>query len=180
MRTLNTLTRGVAAIGAAGLLSISLAAMASAEPTDKTNDPAYWVAALEDEGFLNVECEKDDTGLTTPTWVADADYLLVVLKAGSDDPATEDEDESNTLFPFVEKGEELTTQEIDGKSLDISHIITCTGDEPEEPETPEEPEGPIVETDIVETGSATPAALGGVTVLAGLGLAAALRRKGQI
>ncbi|MFC7490034.1 MULTISPECIES: hypothetical protein [unclassified Knoellia] len=183
MSTKTTVARSAAALCAAGMLSLGLATTATAEPIDNTNSVEYWEAFLEDEGFVNPVCEKDDTGLDTSTWVSDGDYLIVVLKAGSGD-------EENTVFGIdeddnfvgVEEGEELETSS--GKG--ISHIITCDADQETEtpdptPSTPGEPTGPIVETDIVESGvSTTPIALGGAALLAGVGASVlVLRRKGQ-
>ena len=180
---MTTISRSAAALCAAGMMSLGFAATASAEPTDNTNSEAYWEAFLEDEGFVNPVCDKDDTGLDTSTWVADGDYLIVVLKAGSGEDENTvygiDEDDN---FVGVEEGEELETN--DGK--DISHIITCDADKETEtpkptPSEPGEPTGPIVETDIVESGAGSaPVALGGAALLAGVGASVlVMRRKGQ-
>lgn len=184
MSITSTIARGATAVVAAGLLSVGFATASSAEPNeDNSNHPAFWEAALTEEGFVNVECSKDDKSRDTDTWISDGDYLAVILKAGSgpQENTVFGYDEENDEWIGVEKGDELTTI----TEKDISHIITCTADtedEPENPGEPEEPGGPIVETDIVESGSNTPALLGGAAALAGLGLAgaAAARRKGQI
>ncbi|WP_404380261.1 hypothetical protein LL946_10150 [Knoellia locipacati] len=181
---MRTIGRGVAVAAAAGLLSLGFATTASAEPNaDNPNNVEYWEAWLTEEGFENVECEKiHDEGLDTDTWVSDGDYLLVVLKAGSDQST---DDGENTVFGVDEdgnvegvlEGDELSTES--GK--DISHIITCTGDMEEEPTpTPTRPTGPVVETDVPASDSSSmPVLLGGAAVLAGAGLVAgAMRRRG--
>lgn len=188
MRHFTMISRGLVAAGVAGLMSVGFAGTALAESnTDNPNHEAYWEAWLEEEGFVNVDCEKiHDEGLDSSTWTSDGDYLLVVLKAGSEESS---EGDPNTVFGDVEEGDVLETE--DGK--DISHIIVCTGEEEGETSTPTPtptpttsaprptPSGPMVETDVPETGgSTTPAILGGAAVLAGLGLAAgAMRRRGE-
>lgn len=183
MRHFTMISRGLAAAGVAGLMTVGFAGTALAEPnTDNPNHEAYWEAWLEEDGFVNVDCEKIlDEGLDTSMWTSDGDYLLVVLKAGSEQSS---EGDPHTLYWDVEEGDELETD--DGK--DISHIIVCTGEEEETstptPTTPAPkptPSGPIVETDVPQSGSSTtPAILGGAAVLAGLGLAAgAMRRRGE-
>ncbi len=189
MFQMSTIGRGVAVAAAAGLLSLGFATTASAESnSDNPNHVEYWEAWLTEEGFENVMCEKiHDEGLDTSEWTSDGDYLLVVLKAGSDESS---EGDPNTLFPDVEEGDVLETE--DGK--DISHIITCVGDEPPGTSTPTptksstptptstRPTGPVVETDVPASGSSNlPVLLGGAAVLAGAGLVAGAmrRREGQ-
>ncbi|MFW5472649.1 hypothetical protein ACOCJ5_05005 [Knoellia sp. CPCC 206450] len=185
MLDLTTMRRGLAVTGVAAMMSLGFAGAAAAETNaDNPNTPEYWEEYLEDKGYMNVDCEKlHDEGLDTDVWESDGDYVLVVLKAGSEQSSDGD---SRTLHWDVEEGEEVATE--DGK--DISHIIACTGEKetstptptPTMTPTPPPPGGPIVETDIPASGSdtTTPAILGGAAVLAGLGLAAgAMRRKGQ-
>lgn len=178
---MTTISRSAAALCAAGMMSLGFAATASAEPTENTNSVEYWEAVLEDEGFVNPVCTKDDKARDSDTYIADDDYLIVVLEAGSD----EDEntvfgyDEEADEFVGVEEGEELATND----GMDISHIITCDADRETgtpAPTNPGEPTGPIVETDIVESGESTaPVALGGAALLAGVGASVlVLRRKG--
>lgn len=184
MSTMTAFSRGAAAVCAAGLMTLGLAAAASADHIDPpsgedANQAENWVDYVEAHDFENVTCAKPplaEAGWDGDTWVSDGDYALVVLKYST----------VNEEFWLVEEDEELVTE----SGQDISHIITCTGEEPEEPtptptptpttSTPT-PSGPIVETDIVEPSSTTPAILGGAAALAGLGLAgaAAMRRKGQ-
>lgn len=186
MFTMKTITRGAAATGVAGLLSLVLATSAFADdhyPTGPTaNQAATWEAFLEEEGYEDVECTKITSGWEGDTWMSDGDYLLVALKAGSEQSS---DGNPHTVFMGVEKGDPLTTDD----EKDISHIIACTGDEDETTppgttppgSTPPGPTGPVVETDVPAQGdSSMPVVLGGAAVLAGLGLAAgAMRRKGQ-
>lgn len=187
MFQMSTIGRGVAVAAAAGLLSLGFATTASAEPnTDNPNTEEYWEAVLTDEGFVDVDCVKDDEDRDTNEWISDGDYLLVVLKAGSDESSEGDPD---TVYTDVEEGDVLETD--DGK--DISHIIKCVGDEPStstptptKSSTPTptstRPTGPVVETDVPASGSSNlPVLLGGAAVLAGAGLVAGAmrRREGQ-
>lgn len=178
MRTLTTLSRGVAAVGTAGLLSLGFAtaAFAAEPPTgNEANQPENWVPYVEAEGYTGVECAKLSTGFDGVSWTTDKDYVLVVLKNAT----------HNDEFWEVPADETIET-DVHGEEPqhDISHIIVCTADMEEEPTTPTkptEPTGPVVETDIVKSNnSTTPAILGGAAALAGLGLAGAvMRRKGQ-
>ena len=132
-----TFSRG-AAVLAAGVVLLGGAGAAAA--SSDANHPDYWEAYLEAEGYTDVTCDKVADDYDDATWTADADYDLVVLKAGSEQ-STETPDE---LFWDVTAGTELT--HASGK--EISHVIACNGEEPvtpeepEEPGTPEEPEEP--------------------------------------
>jgi len=176
MSHISTVRRGVAATGVAALLGIGLATSAFADPPEgeDANQPENWETYLEEEGYVDVECMKLEDGFEGDSWVSDDDYLLVVLKYST----------VNEEFWFVEEDEELTTD----SGQDISHIIVCQGDEETSTPTPTPtttptptPSGPIVDTDVPDTGSSTtPAIIGGAAILGGLGLAAgAMRRRGQ-
>lgn len=180
MSTLTTISRGAAAVCAAGLLSLGFAATASADhvepPTGSdANQAANWVAYVEAHDFVDVEC-KDVTGWDGVSFEATTDYALVVLKNST----------FNDEFWEVLEGDTIeTVKHGDEPQHAISHIIACTAameDETETPTpTPTEPTGPIVETDIVESGtSTTPVVLGGAALLAGAGASVlVMRRKGQ-
>lgn len=190
MFTMKTITRGAAATGVAGLLSLGLVTTAFADhiapPSGSdANQAENWVEYVEAHGYSDVACEKITEGWDDNTWTSDADYALVALKAGSEQSSDGD---PHTITWDVEEGDTFMTDD----DKEISHIIACTGekDETSTPtpststpgtSTPPGPTGPVVETDIPESGGSTmPVILGGATVLAGLGLAAgAMRRKGQ-
>lgn len=95
--------RRIAILLAATLVGLMLMLAVPASGTDNSNDPAYW----------GEDCWKDDNGRDTDTFVADADYRLVVLKAGTNE----------YVFENVSKGDTLVT----GSGQDISHIIFCEG-----------------------------------------------------
>ena len=53
MRHLTMISRGLAAAGVAGLMTVGFAGTALAEPnTDNPNHEAYWEAWLEEDGFV--------------------------------------------------------------------------------------------------------------------------------
>ena len=87
------------------ILMVSMVALASGDP--EKNQPEYW----------GEDCHKVDESQGA-SWTADADYRLVVLKAGT----------VNHEFYNVKVGDVLSV----GK--DISHLILCVG-EPESPTT---------------------------------------------
>jgi hypothetical protein len=185
MSTMTRISRGVAATGVAGLMSLGLATTAFADhiaaPSgDEANQAENWVDYVEAHGYSDVECMKLTEGWDGDSWMSDADYALVVLKAG----------QTNDEFWDVGDGETVETE----SGQEISHIIACTGDKDETStptptpststpgsSTPPGPTGPVVETDIPESGgSSMPTILGGAALLAGLGITAgAMRRKGQ-
>lgn len=149
---MNTMLRGAATLASAVLVAGTGAASASATETDNTNNPAYWQALLEEEGFVDVACEKaegdygaygtyeqvdwDEDG-ELDTWVLEVsdDWLLAVVKAGSSGASVEEE---NYLFFDVVAGEWLYHDS--GK--EISHIIFCNGEEADEPTEEPEPSTP--------------------------------------
>ncbi|MFW5470734.1 hypothetical protein ACOCJ4_11865 [Knoellia sp. CPCC 206435] len=189
MSTMTRISRGVAATGVAGLMSLGLATTAFADHIDPPSDSAAnqaenWVDYVEAHGYSDVVCKKITEGWEGDTWTSDADYALVALKAGSDQSS---DGGPHTITWDVEEGDTLMTED----EKEISHIIACTG-EKETPtstpttstpgtSTPPGPTGPVVETDIPESGgSSLPTILGGAALLAGLGITAgAMRRKGQ-
>lgn len=190
MSTMTTISRSAAALCAAGLLSLGFAATASADhvepPTGtEANQAKNWVAYVEEHDYLDVKCFDVSEGWEQEkaTFTAPDDYALVVLKNAT----------HNDEFWEVEAGETIETDvHGDEPQHAISHVIACTAameDEPTtppttstpKPTTPGTPIGPIVETDIVESGvSTTSVALGGAALLAGAGASVlVMRRKGQ-
>lgn len=145
---MTTFRRGAAALAAGFMVAAGATTTASAMPSENTNDPGYWEAVLMDPegdfGFVDVNCEKVEDDYNASTWTADADYIAVILKAGSDVSTANGADE---VIPFVLEGDVLEHYSL----KDISHIIACTGDLPpeepvDEPEEPiDEPEEPIDE-----------------------------------
>ena len=65
------------------------------------NHPSYW----------GEDCDKTEDALQGPSWVADVDYRLIVLKSGTD----------NDLFHNVKAWTAVTT----ASGKDISHVIRC-------------------------------------------------------
>ena len=88
--------------------------------TPESNDPSYW----------GDDCFKRDVGAGL-TWVADADYSVVVLKAGQID----------WVYRDVKEGDVLTV----GGQNDISHFILCP------------PTAPTTTTTVAETTTTAPA-----------------------
>ena len=152
-------------MGAAALVVAPIALIAPAAQADHIltpdevleNDPFYndennWVATLEEDGFVNVECIKyEGDDLTDPFVIPDLEdedrfYVLAVVKGGSGEDA-------NELYFEPEAGHILAhTDEAN------SHIILCSADVEEDTSTPtpSKPTGPVVETDrVADTGSTT-------------------------
>ena len=148
------------------------------------NDPFYnnednWVGVLEEEGFVNVECEKiEGAALTDPFLIPELEdedrfYVVAVVKGGSGDDA-------NEVYNEPEAGHYLSHG-----SAGNSHIILCTAEEEDETSTPTPSKttptktGPVVETDrVADTGSTT--ALGviaGGALIAGAGALFLSRRR---
>lgn len=101
MRTLrDTLLALVLFLLMGGVLPTALAS-----PPNNPNDPGYW----------GDDCIKVEP-VGTPTWTADQDYRLVVLKYAT----------TNQEFYDVKAGDVLAT----ATGQDISHLILCTGEEP--------------------------------------------------
>jgi len=87
-------------VGTLTLLGLFLFFGGIGQATTNTNDPAYW----------GETCFKIDEGPGGSSWVADANYLKVVLKAGTE----------NFIFDNVTQGQEVATS-----GQDISHMILC-------------------------------------------------------
>lgn len=88
------------AVGTLTLLGLFLFFGGIGQATTNTNDAAYW----------GETCFKIDEGPGGSSWVADANYLKVVLKAGTE----------NFIFDNVVQGQEVATS-----GQDISHMILC-------------------------------------------------------
>ena len=151
---------------------------------NEANVASFWVDWLEDQGYTNVQCTKDDSPVADPYPVPDdKDYLLIVIKGGSG-PG------SNELFWNPDADDELSHS-----SAGNSHVILCTGDKPStststttststkttstSTKTTSTHTGPVVETDRPSDGGAANVALvaGVATVLAGAGALVLSRRR---
>ena len=154
-------------MGAAALVVAPIALIAPAAQADHVltpddvleNDPFYndennWVATLEDDGFVNVECIKvEGADLTDPYLIPELEdedraYVLAVVKAGNTDKA-------NEIYEEPEAGHYLSHA-----TSENSHIILCSAELEDDTSTPTptptKPTGPVVETDrVADTGSTT-------------------------
>src|SRR5690606_17815842 len=140
---------------------VATASVAAPEPAvslsptaPNTNQPEYWEAYLEAEGYINVACTKDDQSYNDGYTVPEGDWLLLVLKAGSG------EGENDLVWNPV-----VGQTYFHASEKDISHVILCTGDEPATPTTPEptspeptSPEPPYPEPTTTEPTSPKPPA----------------------
>jgi hypothetical protein len=203
-------------LGAAAVVAVPVALVAPAqgapilasqhEPTTWPNTPeannvGFWEDFLEDRGYENVVCVKDeitgnesDEAWTVPP-LADEDrfYVLAVVKGGSGE-------EANRLYWRPVAGQVLTHP-----SAGISHVILCTAEEVETttppttttttttkpPTTTTTPPtttttthtppktGPVVETDRPSDGGSGLGTLaaGGALIVAGVGAALLARRR---
>lgn len=129
--------RLVAATAILALLLVPSAAFAAdatpddyAPATEENNHASTWETG-------DLECEKiEGFGESDYTWVADQDYALVVVKAGSEETG------NNTIFEDVLDGETVFADTNENGISDpggpegdksISHVIVCN---PEEEPTP--------------------------------------------
>jgi hypothetical protein len=133
------ITAVASVIGAAAVVAAPIALLApshaapvaasSHEPStwphsSAANRPAYWVGFLEDRGYDDVVCVKDEIqgNESDDVWVVpqlDDEgrfYVLAVVKGGSKDSA-------NQLYWRPVAGQELTHP-----TRGISHVILCTAD----------------------------------------------------
>jgi hypothetical protein len=95
-----------------------------------SNNEAYW------EGVYGLDCDKiyDGEGAEIDSWVADADYAVVIVKAAGQNVG----DNANTIFEDVSEGETVWADTNGNSQFDpggqngdknISHIIVCEAEE---------------------------------------------------
>ena len=190
------ITAVASVIGAAAVVAAPIALLAPAqgapvpasnhEPStwphsNEANQTGYWVDFLEDQGYDDVVCVKDEIqgNESDEVWVVpELDdegrvYVLAVVKGGAKDSA-------NQLYWRPVAGQELTHP-----TKGISHVILCTADKvttsSPKPKTSTAPPtkhtptktGPRVETDRPAEGGGPGAGLlaagGALLALAGIG-----------
>ena len=156
--------------------------------SSESNNEAYW------EDVYGLDCDKiyDGEGAEIDSWVADADYAVVIVKAAGQNVG----DFANTIFEDVSEGETVWADtngngEFDPGGQDgdknISHIIVCEAEvttttettDTETTDTETTPEGSVEEltppsTDTIgQPTSSSSVSTGLLLVLAGI-LAAVL------